>query len=204
MWRAEYPGWAETGRIRGMKLLLPWPALPLLAGLLLAGGCDDRPIAPPPAATGQTAAASRPAVQARTAPDAAGSIPAGEEALAHPEASPSDPQSISPRQPPVSAPSSATLPPDSSGPRIDDALVARILQARQCSGCHQRDRKVVGPSWRQISERLTPLPDAPVRLRNSIRQGSKGQWGPLSMPPQPQLAPAEADVVVSWILQSHP
>ncbi|MDO5057104.1 MAG: hypothetical protein Q4E06_07215 [Lautropia sp.] len=192
-----------------MKHLLPlpasWPVLPLLAGLLLTGGCDDRPVAPPPAAAGKTAAAPRPAAPATAAPDAARPTPTGDDTPARHETSPPGPQhSASPRQAPAGMPSTARPSPDPSGSRIDDALAARILQARQCSGCHQRDRKVVGPSWRQISDRLATLPDAPARLRNSIRQGSRGQWGPLSMPPQPQLAPAETDVVVSWILQSHP
>lgn len=91
-----------------------------------------------------------------------------------------------------------------SASRIDDAEALLLLKRRQCSGCHQRDRKVVGPSWRQIGEVLAEQPDAPARLRHSIRNGSQRNWGPLSMPAQPQLTDAELDMLIPWILQTPP
>ena len=153
-------------------------ALTLVATLLLAG-CEGHPAPAPaqkPSSTPASPTGKPPPLP--TGPSAA-AIPAGQEPPATPD-------------------------PRVSASRIDDAEALLLLKRRQCSGCHQRDRKVVGPSWRQIGEVLAEQPDAPARLRHSIRNGSQRNWGPLSMPAQPQLTDAELDMLIPWILQTPP
>jgi cytochrome c len=39
-----------------------------------------------------------------------------------------------------------------------------------------------------------------VKLVEKLRRGGGGSWGPLPMPPNPDLAAADATTLVRWVL----
>ena len=70
-----------------------------------------------------------------------------------------------------------------------------------CVACHALDKKTVGPSFREIAARYRGDSDAQPKLAAKVREGGAGTWGSIPMPPHPQLAAAEIDGLVAWVLQ---
>jgi cytochrome c len=71
-----------------------------------------------------------------------------------------------------------------------------------CFGCHQPDKRLVGPSFKEIAARFTSADlDTLVETVKNGRTHTDLTWGKAPMPPNP--AP-EADVrkVIEWML-SH-
>ncbi len=78
-----------------------------------------------------------------------------------------------------------------------DALAGRFA----CTACHQADRKAVGPSWKDIAGKYADGSKTAEQVAATIRAGSKGSWGPMAMPAQPAVSPADATALANWILQ---
>ncbi|WP_066824770.1 c-type cytochrome [Sphingomonas mali] len=69
-----------------------------------------------------------------------------------------------------------------------------------CMGCHDFNASSGGPSFAAIGKRYAGQPAAAATLAAHIRDGSRGAWGSGSMPPHPDLAPAQAGAIANWIL----
>jgi cytochrome c len=69
-----------------------------------------------------------------------------------------------------------------------------------CTSCHNATEKVVGPSFKAIAEKYKGDKGAADQLVQSVRNGSKGTWGRIPMPPHNSLAEAEVKAIVGWIL----
>ena len=76
----------------------------------------------------------------------------------------------------------------------------RLLDANGCSGCHARDKRVVGPSFNEIAARYAGGAEA-ARLAQKIRGGGQGTWGSVPMPPNPGLTDADLQTVLAWLLK---
>jgi len=79
--------------------------------------------------------------------------------------------------------------------------IDKLLAANACSGCHARDQRVVGPSFREIAAKYSGDAAAAARLAARMRAGSSGAWGQVPMPPNPGLAEADAATLAGWVLQ---
>jgi cytochrome c len=79
--------------------------------------------------------------------------------------------------------------------------VQRLVNAGGCAGCHALDRRVVGPSFKEIAARYADDADAERKLAGKIRNGGQGAWGSVPMPPNPGLGDAELITIVTWVLQ---
>jgi len=75
-----------------------------------------------------------------------------------------------------------------------------LARARNCLSCHTIERKVVGPSLRDVATRYAGQKDGEATLAEKIIKGSKGAWGPLPMPPNATVKPDEASRLARWIL----
>jgi cytochrome c len=78
--------------------------------------------------------------------------------------------------------------------------VIKLLNAHACMACHQLDKRVVGPSFREVAAKAGGEGDAGARLARKIREGGSGVWGNVPMPPHPGITDAELNQMVSWIL----
>lgn len=76
----------------------------------------------------------------------------------------------------------------------------QLARTKQCLACHQVDTKRVGPSFVVIAERYADASGAQQYLADTIRQGSRGKWGAIPMPAQPQVSPLDATDLAAWIL----
>ncbi len=82
-------------------------------------------------------------------------------------------------------------------PAMADAALAT---AKNCMACHAVDKKMVGPSYNDVSAKYKADPDAAKKLAVTIQKGSKGVWGPVPMPANPQVSEAEAGKLAAWVM----
>lgn len=75
----------------------------------------------------------------------------------------------------------------------------QTAQKDGCTACHAVATKVVGPAFQDVSKKYAGQADAAVKIAESIRKGGTGRWGPVPMPPQPQLSEADVKALADWI-----
>ena len=63
------------------------------------------------------------------------------------------------------------------------------------------DKRVVGPSFREVAAKYAGDAGAAARLAAKIRAGGQGTWGNVPMPPNPGLSESDAQTLASWVLQ---
>lgn len=70
-----------------------------------------------------------------------------------------------------------------------------------CLSCHAVDRKVVGPSFKEVTKKYSGVADAETALIKKMREGSSGVWGKARMPANlSKMTDEEYKTTVSWIL----
>jgi len=80
------------------------------------------------------------------------------------------------------------------------ALASANLAAKhKCTTCHAMDRKMMGPSWKEMAAKNKGRKDAEKALVEAIVKGSRDKYGKAPMPPQPR-AQADAAALAKWIL----
>lgn len=67
-------------------------------------------------------------------------------------------------------------------------------------GCHAVDRKIIGPSFKDVAARYAGQPDAAARLAEKMIKGGSGAWGAVPMPANPKVTPEEARQLAAWVL----
>ncbi|NJS37046.1 MAG: c-type cytochrome [Brachymonas sp.] len=80
---------------------------------------------------------------------------------------------------------------------------AALAQAKNCMACHAVDKKMVGPSYKDVAAKYAGNKDAAAMLAEKIQKGStpgKGNWGAVPMPANPQVNAAEAAKLAAWVL----
>ncbi len=84
-----------------------------------------------------------------------------------------------------------------STPAMADLALAT---AKNCMACHAVDKKLVGPSYKEVAAKYAGQKDAANKLAVTIIKGSVGVWGPVPMPANPQLSADEAKKLIAWVL----
>ncbi len=79
--------------------------------------------------------------------------------------------------------------------QADEALA----KAKNCFACHQVDKKVVGPAYKDVAAKYKNDPQATTRLAAKIKAGGKGVWGEVPMPPN-AVTEDEAKKLAAWVL----
>jgi len=74
-----------------------------------------------------------------------------------------------------------------------------------CLACHSIDKKVVGPAWKDVSEKYKGDATAKDTLMTKVKKGGKGNWtavtGGVPMPPySPRVADADIEKLVDFVL----
>ena len=81
--------------------------------------------------------------------------------------------------------------------------VQQLLNAHACMACHTLDKRVVGPSFKEVAAKFAGDAGAASTLARKVREGGAGNWGSVPMPPHPQIPDADLDRMVGWILQQR-
>ena len=80
--------------------------------------------------------------------------------------------------------------------QADEALA----KAKNCMSCHAVDKKLVGPSYKDVAAKYKGDKTAEAKLAEKVIKGGSGAWGSMPMPPNPQVSAAEAKTLVAWVL----
>ncbi len=75
-----------------------------------------------------------------------------------------------------------------------------LAQKSACLSCHQLDKKVVGPALKDVAKKYKGDAGAADHLFSVIKKGGKGVWGPVPMPPHPQVSDDNARKLAAWVL----
>lgn len=87
----------------------------------------------------------------------------------------------------AASPATAATPPDA-------------LKSNACLACHGLTSKIVGPAFSDVSAKYQGQANAAAKLREGIKKGGSGKWGPVPMPPQPALSDKDLTAIVDWLM----
>jgi cytochrome c len=76
---------------------------------------------------------------------------------------------------------------------------ADLAQKKNCMACHATDKKLVGPSYKDVAAKYAGQKDAADKLATKIIKGGTGVWGQIPMPPN-AISEAEAKQLATWVL----
>lgn len=86
-----------------------------------------------------------------------------------------------------------------------DAAAAKALAAKSaCLACHAADKKLVGPSYKDVAAKHKGQADAVAVVAARIKSGGSGMYGPVPMPAQPNLKDDELKLLAAWVLAGAP
>ena len=60
--------------------------------------------------------------------------------------------------------------------------------------------KDTGVTYKDIAEKYRNDADAKTKIAEQIHKGGSGKWGPVIMPPFPQVTPEETKILTDWIM----
>jgi cytochrome c len=80
------------------------------------------------------------------------------------------------------------------------AASEQLAKKHNCLACHTVDKKMVGPSYKDVAAKYRADKEAPKKLAAKVKNGSQGVWGNVPMPPNTTVPDAEVDALVKWIL----
>ena len=75
-----------------------------------------------------------------------------------------------------------------------------LATSKNCMACHAVDKKLVGPSYKDVAKKYAGDAKAADMLATKIVKGGSGVWGAVPMPANPQVSEAEARSLVKWVL----
>ncbi|WP_312564556.1 c-type cytochrome [Comamonas sp.] len=75
-----------------------------------------------------------------------------------------------------------------------------LATSKNCMACHAVDKKLVGPSFKDVANRYASQSDATAKLASKIVKGGSGVWGPVPMPANNQVSEADAQKLAAWVL----
>src|SRR5262245_21644008 len=78
--------------------------------------------------------------------------------------------------------------------------VDELLKKHACLSCHAVDKKLVGPSYKEVAAKYGGQAGADKLLAEKIKKGGSGVWGQIPMPPNAAVSDADINAMVKWIL----
>ena len=80
-----------------------------------------------------------------------------------------------------------------------DAAATQLLAKYNCTACHTVDKKLVGPSYKEVAAKYAGDASAAAKLEQKVKAGGSGVWGAIPMPPN-NVPDADLKTLVEWIL----
>ena len=84
-----------------------------------------------------------------------------------------------------------------SAPAMADEALAK---SKNCMACHAVDKKLVGPSYKDVAAKYAGNAKAVDMLAAKIIKGGSGVWGAIPMPANTQVNEADAKKLAAWVL----
>jgi cytochrome c len=78
--------------------------------------------------------------------------------------------------------------------------VDELLKKHACLSCHAVDKKLVGPSYKDVAAKYRGQAGAEQSLAAKVKKGGQGVWGQIPMPPNPNVPDADLNAMVKYVL----
>jgi len=75
-----------------------------------------------------------------------------------------------------------------------------LAKKHACFACHATDKKLVGPSYKDVAAKYRNDKQAEAKLVEKVKKGGTGVWGQVPMPPNAAVPDADIRTLVKWIL----
>ncbi|MFN0314198.1 MAG: c-type cytochrome [Burkholderiales bacterium] len=75
----------------------------------------------------------------------------------------------------------------------------KLAQKYNCMACHAVDKKLVGPSYKDVAAKYKGDAGAAAKMEAKIKAGGSGAWGAIPMPPN-NVPDADIKALVKWVL----
>jgi cytochrome c len=75
-----------------------------------------------------------------------------------------------------------------------------LAKKHACTACHAVDKKVVGPSFKEVAAKYKGDKKAEAMLDEKVKKGGVGTWGQVPMPPNSSVPDADVKALVKWVL----
>jgi cytochrome c len=77
-----------------------------------------------------------------------------------------------------------------------------LATSKNCMSCHAVERKVLGPSFKDVAAKYKDDKGAVDTLASKIMKGGSGVWGPVPMPANNQVSEADAKKLAAWVMST--
>jgi len=77
-----------------------------------------------------------------------------------------------------------------------------LAKKNACMACHAVDKKLVGPSFKDIAAKYRGDKNAEAMLADKVKKGGAGVWGQVPMPPNAAVPEADIKTLVKWVLST--
>ena len=77
-----------------------------------------------------------------------------------------------------------------------------LAKKYMCMTCHQVDKKLVGPSYKDVAAKYASDKTAEAKLVDKVKKGGTGVWGQIPMPPNDKVPEADLKALVKWVLST--
>ena len=84
-----------------------------------------------------------------------------------------------------------------AAPAMADEAMAK---AKNCMACHATEKKLVGPSYKDVAKKYAADAKAVENLAVKIQKGGSGVWGAVPMPPNANVNAEEAQKLAAWVM----
>src|SRR5438105_2556391 len=75
-----------------------------------------------------------------------------------------------------------------------------LAKKHNCFACHSVDKKVVGPSYKDVANKYRGDKAAEAKLVEKVKKGGVGVWGQVPMPPNTTVKDEDIKTLVKWVL----
>jgi cytochrome c len=75
-----------------------------------------------------------------------------------------------------------------------------LAKKHGCFACHTVDKKMVGPSYKDVAAKYRGDKGAEAKLVDKVKKGGAGVWGQVPMPPNAAAPDPDIRALVKWIL----
>jgi cytochrome c len=84
------------------------------------------------------------------------------------------------------------------------ATTEEAMTKAGCMACHAKDKKVLGPAFKDIAAKYKGQEGIVAKLTEKVRKGGSGVWGPIPMSPNPadKISDADLKAAIELVLKS--
>jgi cytochrome c len=76
----------------------------------------------------------------------------------------------------------------------------KLAKSAGCMTCHGVDKKIIGPAFKDVAAKYRGDKKSEEVLFRNVKQGSKGVWGSIPMPPNAHVKDEDIRTLVRWTL----